>query len=168
MSEMIRSLTDYARAGRGPIPIAPSAVELGELCREVIDQFQLDQTQRIDLSCAGDLTGAWDHHRLHQAISNLVGNALRYGGGTAAVQARGDAGGVEIAVSNAGAPIPDELLPLIFEPFERGAHASAGLGLGLYIVRAIARAHQGDVSVTSSADRGTTFVMRLPRQAAAR
>ena len=166
MSEMIRSLTDYARAGRGPIPIAPSNVELGDLCREVIDQFQLDQANRIDLSRVGDLTGVWDHHRLHQAISNLVGNALRYGGGTAAVQARADGDGVEIAVSNAGAPIPAELLPVIFEPFERGAHAGAGLGLGLYIVRAIARAHQGDVSVTSSADRGTTFVMRLPRTVA--
>ena len=167
MSEMIRSLTDYARAGRGPIPITPSNMELGELCREVIDQFQsVDQAHRIDLSRVGDLMGSWDHHRLHQAISNLVGNALRHGSGSAAVQARDASDGVEIAVSNAGPPIPPELLPVIFEPFERGEHARAGLGLGLYIVRAIAHAHRGDVSVTSSADRGTTFVLRLPRTVA--
>jgi signal transduction histidine kinase len=164
MSEMIRSLTDYARAGRGAIPIAPSAMDIGDLCREVAEHFRsVDQATQIDLSCSGELVGTWDQHRLHQAITNLIGNALRYGGGRAVVQARAVGASVEVAVHNDGPPIPAGLLTVIFEPFERGADHGAGLGLGLYIVRAIARAHEGEVAVTSSAEQGTTFVLRLPR-----
>ena len=56
---------------------------------------------------------------------------------------------------------------LLFEPFKRGANDRAGLGLGLYIVRVIAEAHGGEVSVESSEERGTVFMLRLPRAASA-
>ena len=56
-----------------------------------------------------------------------------------------------------------ELLPVIFQPFERGAENRTGLGLGLHIVREIAKTHHRDVSVSSSAAAGTTFVVTLPR-----
>jgi sigma-B regulation protein RsbU (phosphoserine phosphatase) len=54
------------------------------------------------------------------------------------------------------------LLAVIFEPFRRGDAEGTGLGLGLYIVRSIAQAHGGDVTVTSSTEHGTTFTIRLP------
>ncbi len=69
-----------------------------------------------------------------------------------------------MVVHNKGEPIPPDLLPLIFNPFERGANERKGLGLGLFIVRAIATAHGGTVDVTSSRGEGTTFRMRLPRR----
>jgi two-component system, sensor histidine kinase and response regulator len=164
MSEMIRSLTDYARAGRGAIPIAAEAMDMGELCRQLVDDFQhADSARRIDLACAGHLDGEWDWNRLYQAISNLLANALRYGAGDVVVRAQGTNARVEVAVHNAGPPIPTSLLPVIFQPFERGPHDRSGLGLGLYIVREIARAHRGEVSVTSSIEHGTTFVLQLPR-----
>lgn len=168
MSEMIRNLTDYARAGRGPIPIAPEAMDLGELCREVVDDFQsATPEQRIDLGCGGELRGEWDRNRLYQAIANLLANAVRHGAGDVAVRAQGDDHRVEVAVHNGGQPIPSELLPVIFQPFERGAQDRVGLGLGLYVVREITKAHQGEVSVTSSVEGGTTFSLQLPRQVAA-
>jgi signal transduction histidine kinase len=58
-------------------------------------------------------------------------------------------------------------MPLLFEPFERGANDGPGLGLGLHIVRVIAEAHGGEVSVESSEEGGTTFRLRLPRAATA-
>jgi signal transduction histidine kinase len=67
-----------------------------------------------------------------------------------------------VAVHNDGPPIPAEVLPRIFEPFERGEAGGAGLGLGLYIVREIARAHRGEVEVASSTGAGTTFTLTLP------
>jgi signal transduction histidine kinase len=95
-------------------------------------------------------------------LSNLVGNATRYGAGKADIRLQRTDDEVEIAVHNDGPPVTPELLPLIFEPFERGLEDGAGLGLGLYIVREIARLHGGEVSVRSTADAGTTFFLRLP------
>jgi two-component system, sensor histidine kinase and response regulator len=164
MSEMIRNLTDYARAGRGAIPITPTEMDVGELCREVADDLQaVDAERRIDLGFSGALGGSWDRNRLYQAIANLLGNALRYGAGDVVISARGDETDVEVTVHNAGPPIAAELMPVIFQPFERGQLDRAGLGLGLYVVREVARAHGGDISVTSSLTDGTTFALRLPR-----
>jgi len=169
MDKMIGDLTDYARAGLGEIPTTPAPMDVGDLCRELIDEFQQSDAARpIALACAGELVGDWDGARLHQALSNLVGNALRYGTDAVSVNARGTDTHVEVSVHNAGAPIPPDVLPVIFEPFERGAQHQLGLGLGLYIVREIARAHGGNVSVASTAEDGTTFAMRLPRQRAGR
>ena len=166
MSEMVRALTDYARAGLGAMPITAARMDLGDLCRELVrDVVQTDSARGIELSCAGDLDCEWDRHRLHQALSNLVSNAFRYGAGDVIVRAQGDQSHVEISVHNGGEPIPPQLLPVIFRPFERGEKSRGGLGLGLFIVHEIARAHGGDVSVTSSVDSGTTFTVRLPRVA---
>lgn len=164
MSEMIRSLTDYARVGHGPFPIERSNVDLGEVCNELITDFRSSNPERtIDLTCSGELRGEWDRERLYQAMSNLISNALRYGVGTVSVLAEGTGADARVSVHNDGPPIPAELLPLIFEPFERGTQDRRGLGLGLYIVQEIVKAHQGDVSATSSADSGTMFSIELPR-----
>jgi signal transduction histidine kinase len=76
---------------------------------------------------------------------------------------------VVLETSNAGPPIPAEVLPYLFEPGRRGPPArgqkeSSGLGLGLYIVRQIVLAHGGDISVRSSATEGTNFTIVLPRR----
>jgi sigma-B regulation protein RsbU (phosphoserine phosphatase) len=67
-------------------------------------------------------------------------------------------------VHNGGKPIPPELLSRLFEPMVRGSEAGAvqGVGLGLYIVREIVRAHGGRVDVSSSAEAGTAFTLDLP------
>jgi signal transduction histidine kinase len=165
MNGMIRDLLDYARAGSGAIPIVRERMDLGDLARDLVDEFELaDPDRRIDLTISGDTTGTWDKARLYQALSNLVGNATHYGHGNAAVAVGRQGDHVEISVHNVGAPIPADLLPVIFEPFRRGDGDAGGLGLGLYIVRAIARAHGGEVTATSSEHLGTTFALRLPTE----
>ncbi len=163
MNDMVGGLLDYARAGAGTIPIAPVHLDIGDLCRELAEEFQLaDPNRQISVETDDALTGEWDRGRLYQALSNLVGNATRYGEGKADIRVRRTGNEVEIAVHNDGPPIPADLLPVIFEPFERGMEDGTGLGLGLYIVREIARLHGGEVSVRSGGDAGTTFVLRLP------
>ncbi|WP_343213364.1 sensor histidine kinase [Archangium violaceum] len=70
-------------------------------------------------------------------------------------------------VHNEGAPISEELLPRLFQPMQRGEtagdNASRNVGLGLYIVDHIVRAHGGSVEVRSREGEGTTFRVRLPR-----
>ena len=166
MSEMVRSLTDYARVGHGAFPIERSLVDLGEMCRELVSDFSSSNPERaIDLSFSGELRGEWDRERLHQAVSNLISNAIKYGLGAVSVRAEDDGEDARVVVHNDGPPIAAELLPLIFKPFERGTQDRQGLGLGLYIVDEIVRGHEGEISVTSSTGVGTTFSVRLPRRA---
>jgi signal transduction histidine kinase len=86
------------------------------------------------------------------------------------VETQAEAEVLVLKVHNTGAPIPPELLPHIFEPMERGAalvgQAGRSIGLGLFIVSSIARAHGGTVSVESTAEKGTLFTVRLPRRPA--
>lgn len=162
MSEMVRTLTDFARAGQGGISITRQRFALRAMCQEAADELQGLDTGRIELRFEGDPAGDWDRSRLLQAVGNLLTNALRYGEGVVTLRGREVDGHVELAVHNRGTPIPTDLLPVLFQPFQRGVRDRAGLGLGLYIVREIARAHGGDISVASTAEAGTTFTMRLP------
>lgn len=167
MTGMIEDLLDYARAGTGTMPFVRTVMDMGELCREFVSDFEgADPERHVGLTIVGDVQGEWDRARLYQALSNLVGNATHYGRGHAELTVRADGpDDVFLSVYNSGPPIPEELRRVIFEPFKRGQSGS-GLGLGLYIVKVIAAGHQGSIAVESSAAIGTTFTLRLPRRPA--
>jgi len=115
---------------------------------------------------AGSGSCSADAERIVQAVGNLVANAVNHGDRQQPITVRteGGEGVFRICVHNAGAPIPPQVLATLFEPMVRGSApgAAKGVGLGLYIVRAIARAHGGEVSASSSAQDGTRFRMELP------
>jgi signal transduction histidine kinase len=82
------------------------------------------------------------------------------------VRSRGQARELALEVHNAGPPIPEDVLPTLFEPFKRGEQKldpDRSIGLGLFIVREIVAAHGGAVSVRSSASEGTTFQVNIPQ-----
>ena len=162
----------HARLGRG-LPISKARVDARELVEKAVDELRgahPDRPLKVESSSA-DPVGLWDGERLAQLVVNLAANALRYGreGGEVTV-ALADAPGdqLELRVHNHGDPIPAALLPKLFEPYQRGPNSSelnqTGLGLGLFIVREIVRAHGGTIEVRSSSAEGTTFVARLPRR----
>jgi signal transduction histidine kinase len=168
MLEMITSLLDFSESCfRGALPISPVPTDLHHVTRAVVQEvLAANPDRKIDVAIAGEGHGRWDAGRMAQVVSNLLGNAVAYGapGEPIRVELDGDAEEVRLEISNAGAPIAPELLPAIFEPFRRGAAPSArGLGLGLYIVKQIVKAHGGDVQVRSTAEAGTTFTVRVPR-----
>jgi two-component system, sensor histidine kinase and response regulator len=166
MSNMVSDLTDYARAGQGPIPVKSQTADLGAIVEQVAQECgQLETTDRIRVEKSGDVCGEWDPDRLSQAITNLVVNALRYGEGEVHIRVRDTGAIVNVSVHNAGPPIPAERLASIFDAFQRGTEAGKGLGLGLFIVHEIVDAHGGAVDVSSSSEAGTTFIIRLPRRA---
>ena len=107
-----------------------------------------------------------DSSRIAQLLSNLLANALVHATGTVRVTARSEDGALELAVANAGAPIPAEVMKHMFQPFYRAATDGnrRGLGIGLYIASEIARAHGGTLSVASNADE-TRFTLKVPAQA---
>jgi signal transduction histidine kinase len=164
MDLMIRDLLEFARLGVGHLPVTPDDMDIADLCRELVTELRLHGSS-IALDIDGDGRGKWDRQRVHQALSNLMTNAVKYGDGQVRVDVRQIANEVRIHVWNAGEPIPPERLERIFEPFERGAGRGSGLGLGLYIVREIAGAHGGSVTVKSCRETGTTFTVTLPVRA---
>lgn len=173
-ARMIHDLLDFthARLGGG-IPVSPQPLELHAHVAGVLEELQHTHPDReLSLEHEGDTHGAWDPDRIAQLVVNLAGNALKYSpqGTTVTVRTRGEPGAVVLEVHNFGPPIAPDLLPHIFEPLSRGASKvdmqTRSIGLGLYIVESIVRAHNGRVEARSSAEAGTTFVVRLPRAGA--
>ena len=115
-----------------------------------------------------DVPGEWDENRLSQLVSNLVGNAVQHGAGnsTVTITAHSRGEGVEISVHNEGTPIPPDKIPKLFDCFYQldtePETGSTSLGLGLYICKEIVAAHKGTIDLRSSANEGTTFIVRLP------
>jgi sigma-B regulation protein RsbU (phosphoserine phosphatase) len=103
--------------------------------------------------------------RIGQLASNLLGNAITHGAPDKPIRFSATTSDdcFELFVANVGDPIPPAMLPRIFEPFERSTLRSSlqGLGLGLYISSEIARAHGGNLSVSSDAVE-TRFTFRMP------
>lgn len=175
MRRLIDDLLDMSRirAGQGlPLERAPS--DLHAIFRQVIDELELTHPDRVfEVKFEGDGHGNWNPSRMGQLLSNLVGNALDYSPFPTPVRITvwEQDSAVVLKVNNQGAPIPPEAVATIFDPFRRGeqstevARRTQGLGLGLFIVREIARAHGGSVQVTSNATEGTTFTVKLPRTA---
>jgi signal transduction histidine kinase len=172
MREMIETLLDFTQTQfAGKLPISRSAIDLRELCAQVVEELTAGHPRRtIAVEAHGDATGRWDAGRVAQVVSNLLGNALTHGDPVAPVRLsiESDRHSVALKVHNQGPAIEREQIPVLFEPFRRGAHAgdgaaSRGLGLGLHIARQIVTAHGGSISVQSTATEGTTFCVALPR-----
>ncbi|HEX6839462.1 MAG TPA: ATP-binding protein, partial [Polyangia bacterium] len=144
-----------------------------EVCGEILGDSEIAHPDRtFALATSGELRGVWDRERMAQVVANLVGNAAKYGEGGApiAVTVTEAGEGVRLRVHNEGPPIPAEVLPSIFDPFRRGhdhRERAESLGLGLYIVSEIVRAHGGTIEAASTAEEGTTFTVTLPRAAPA-
>jgi signal transduction histidine kinase len=171
MSRMVSDLLDLARTRLGSsIPIVRGRVNLTSVCELVIAELEVVHTDhRLLFEATGNLVGEWDGDRLTQVISNLVANALQYGGTVVSILAEGDDHEVALQVQNEGPVIPAGVLKEIFEPMARhpdraGDKNATGLGLGLYIAREIVTAHGGTLEATSTEEEGTTFTVKLPRQ----
>jgi signal transduction histidine kinase len=169
MARLIEQLLDFAQARAGqPMQLERHRLELAELWHHVLDEIRLaENEQRVVLRSDGNTSGEWDADRLLQLFQNLLSNALQHGDPSRpiTITLSSDAERVACEVHNCGAPIPPEMMPVLFDPFRRGP-AGHGLGLGLYISRQIVTAHGGTVEARSTAGEGTTFRVVLPRRAA--
>jgi PAS domain S-box-containing protein len=158
-----------ARLGGG-IPVDPRVIDLHALVRELVDEARAAHPRRQIVHLASeDGWGEWDADRVTQVVTNLVTNALHHSpeGTPVVVETCGGTADLVIHIHNAGPPIPASLLPHVFEPMTtlRAGGAAHGVGLGLYIVHEIVRAHAGSVRVVSSpAIGGTRFTVELPRR----
>lgn len=172
MGRMIEDMLDLARARlAGGIIVKREPADCRTLVERVIREHQAAAPERmIRTDYRGDFEGQWDGERIAQVASNLIGNALKHGdaGGDVHVQLDGaEADSIVFSVTNDGT-IAAELLDHLFDPFrggQRPAGRSEGLGLGLYIVYQIVKAHRGEVTVETGPESKTTFRVAIPRSA---
>jgi PAS domain S-box-containing protein len=171
MVKMLEWLLAYTQTEfGGGLSLEKGFTDLEQICRDAISDVQTSRPDsEICFKAEGDCRGVWDRTRLTEVAVNLVGNALKHGepGQPIHVLARDEGEQIALYVHNSGPPIPNELIPVIFEPFRRaenqGGSIEGSFGLGLYIVREIIAAHDGTVEVSSSLAEGTTFIVHLPR-----
>ena len=129
MARMIDQLLDFTRIRvGGGLALTPTRFDLEELCCKVKDELEAANPERsIIVDVQGNAVGEWDHDRLLQVFSNLMGNALHHGRGDHPVSVRCDgraAANVDVSVHNGGV-VPPEVLPVLFEPFPRQRALSA-------------------------------------------
>jgi signal transduction histidine kinase len=156
---------------RGGIQVTRRRFDLRLMCERVLDALQRGHPDlAVELVRGPRIEGQWDPARMEMLLSKLVLNAYEHGVGGRAARVRLEAlpDHAVIEVWNAGPVLDDVLMRRLFEPFVCGPSARAqgakGLGLGLYLSRAIARAHGGRIEVGSDKHSGTTFRATLPRE----
>ena len=176
MSAMFCDLLEFTRTrlGKG-IPVTPSNANLESVCKAVINEVSHAYPKTaFRFESAGMLDGRFDSARIHQAVANLVNNAVHHGkqGSPVFLGVNGDDHALRLQVKNQGVPIAPNLLQTIFDPLVQipakgtDPRPSTNVGLGLFIAREIIVAHGGTILASSSAEAGTTFTVELPRDVA--
>lgn len=172
MKSLLDDLVDFNRTKLGVgINIEVASVDLGRVCTDEVSVHRAAHPGcLVELNLQGNLQGLWDGTRLQQLLRNLLTNASAHGtpGKAVRVSAQGDESAVRLEVWSEGAAIEPGLAHGIFDPLRRGnlsGHSSNrnGMGLGLYIVREITRAHGGEVELRSEGG-GNIFSVCLPRR----
>ena len=171
IEELVMDMLSYSKE-REPL-IAD--VDLNGLARDVVEVVMARaQEKNVHLELTLDKTlppCPADYDGIHRSLLNLVSNALdavedvELPQVTVATRLDADPGWVRLEVRDNGTGIPGEKLNEIFRPFV-SSKGARGTGLGLAVSRKTVREHGGDITVQSQPERGSTFVVRLPRRAA--
>lgn len=169
---MLRDLLDVSRISAGQeLPLELEDCDLFELAETALMELRSMHGDRFVLQGDAPLVGVWSCAAVRRVLENLCNNAARYGSAdqpiSVEVERRGET--ALLRVHNQGQPIPADEMARLFEPFRQRQAAShrrhTGWGLGLTLVKGLAEAHGGNVTVESDAVAGTTFTVTLPLDA---
>ncbi|WP_437607653.1 ATP-binding protein [Sorangium sp. So ce834] len=168
LTRLIDTLLDVTRINSGQLELSLEDVDLCDVAREVAGRLESELERAgcsLDLDVPESAIGRWDRLRIDQVITNLLMNAIKYGRGKP-IQMRISVDGrsAVLQVMDQGIGIAQEYIARIFGRFERAAPTSSygGLGVGLYIVDQILRAHGGSIQVESAPGMGARFQVALP------
>jgi signal transduction histidine kinase len=168
LNRLIEQMLDGSRIAAKRLALTLGRTDLAEVARSTADKFA-GRLQRagckLALKADSPVFGEWDRMRLEQMLSNLLDNAVKFGAGAPIeVSVTGDDTIATLIVRDHGQGIPPERLRFVFGAFERAVSTAhyGGLGLGLFIARAIVDAHGGELMVDSRPGEGATLTARLP------
>lgn len=168
INELVEEMLDTSRIDLSKLSLRLEKHDLSELTREVCLRLRSQFTRpgsELKLEISDGVTGIFDSHRVEQVITNLLTNALKYAPGTevrVGVSKEGER--MILWVHDAGPGVAPQDHERIFGRFERGVDPGpiSGLGIGLYIVKAIVTAHGGVIYLDGKAAKGARFVVELP------
>ncbi len=172
MMGLISELLDVSRIETNRLQIERQPIRWLEFLERRASAFRVQNPAR-DISferAVKETTLHVDPDRMRQVVDNLLSNAVKYSpeGSPIQLSASIEDGHMLTAVMDRGIGIPTDEIPKLFERFHRARNVSSryygGLGLGLYIARAIVEAHSGSIAVVSEEGQGATFTIRLPLQ----
>ncbi|HVA48643.1 MAG TPA: ATP-binding protein [Pirellulales bacterium] len=169
LSDLVNNLLLLARADAGQVELRRDLVDLGEIIGETVDLYQPvadDQDVTLDWCAPSPVAVRGDRGRLHQLVTNLLDNALKFTdrGGRVTVRLEAERATARLTVADTGVGIASDRLPYIFDRFYQldAARAGRGAGLGLSICRWIVAAHGGSIEAASQPGRGTVMTVVLP------
>ena len=171
MERLISELLDVERIAQRKLRLEMRPVDLRDCVRDAVDTCQRqigERGQALELALPADSVPALaDPTRVAQIAANLLGNASRYGraGGRIWLSLAAASGEAQLCVRDEGPGLQADQLQQIFELFQLGPGAAerGGVGIGLWLVRELARMHGGSVSAHSAGkDAGAEFIVRLP------
>jgi two-component system OmpR family sensor kinase len=165
--QLAEDLLLIARTDKGELPLRRERIDVRTLLASVADRFEwraAELGRDLLQQAPADTFVSADRLRLEQALGNLVDNALRHGAGKVRLEALPDSDRVEVHVRDDGPGFPPDFLPQAFERFTRpnADRRGGGAGLGLSIVRMIARAHGGTAGAANHESGGADVWIALP------
>jgi signal transduction histidine kinase len=166
MAELLDAVSDARRASHELLPVVPEKTDLAELVRDAVADVAAGHAAPAPIVRTHDqLEADVDPMRIRQVIANLLSNAYKFSpaGSPITVTVTRQDGCAEITVHDAGPGVPEDRRDELFTKFGRLGQAGHGMGLGLYISRAIARAHGGELALRDGP--GATFALTLPLHA---
>ncbi len=173
LARLVEDLLFVSRIEAGTVRLSIEEADLDRFLREAVEAVGPEARARIRVEVPQDSgTVMIDPQRVDQIVRNLVENALKFSPPDAPVTVRAAVsdGTIEIAVHDEGIGITEEHLPRIFDRFHQGGNVltreAEGAGLGLYITKRLVDAMGGSIEVSSAAEKGSTFRVRIPSEAA--
>jgi signal transduction histidine kinase len=172
LEHLVSEMLDTTQLQIGRMKLTRASVDVVQLTNGALESLRSGLRRdlaEVRLDGEESVVGSWDGARLEQVLVNVVGNAIKYGGGRPIqidVTTLGEQ--AHIRIRDEGIGIAPEVMKRLFAPFERGASARhyGGLGLGLFIARRIVQMHGGRIEVDSEPDKGTTVTIVLPLESA--
>ena len=160
LSRLADDLLTASRLDAGTVDPRPESVAVVTMVEEVLGDFP--DVGAVGVSVPADLRARADPHHVARILGNYLRNALKHGVPPFEVRAEQRGPMVEIVVCDAGEGVSDELAATLFGRFVRGSGGTPGAGLGLSIVRGLARANGGEAWYEPNTPRGARFCVRLP------
>jgi len=168
MLDLIDNLSDLARIDTGHRPLCLERFDISEIVAQTA-RLMRDQAQAagivLTLPANPSLPVRADRRAIRQILLNLLSNAVKFTppGGAVTIALRAEGGDIVLTVTDTGGGVAAEDLPRLGVPYERaGETGPDGVGLGLFLTRALCRLHGGDLAIESAPGQGTVALARLP------